>query len=94
MSLVFILATQYYSMKSHELDYQIYGDDMQVVEVELDPNETVIAEAGVMNWMDEGINFEARLGDGSEPEQGFMGKMFFCWSKGVYRRIIVYDPFY
>jgi uncharacterized protein (TIGR00266 family) len=63
-------------MKSHELDYQIYGDDMQVVEVELDPRETVIAEAGAMHWMDEGIGFEARLGDGSEPSQGFMGKLF------------------
>ena len=62
-------------MKSHELDYQIHGDDMQVVEIELDPQETVIAEAGVMNWMDEGINFEAKLGDGSEPDQGFFGKM-------------------
>ena len=63
-------------MRSHELDYQIFGDDMQVVEVELDPKETVIAEAGVMNWMDDGISFEAKLGDGSEPDQGFMGKLF------------------
>lgn len=62
-------------MRSHELDYQIYGDDMQTVEVELDPRETVIAEAGVMNWMDEGIQFEAKLGDGSEPNQGFFGKL-------------------
>ena len=62
-------------MKSHELDYQIYSDDMQVVEIELDPKETVIAEAGVMNWMDDGINFEAKLGDGSQPNQGFMGKL-------------------
>ncbi|GMU85817.1 MAG: hypothetical protein AMXMBFR48_10590 [Ignavibacteriales bacterium] len=39
-------------MKSHEIDYEIFGDDMQVIEVELDPGETVIAEAGVMNWME------------------------------------------
>lgn len=63
-------------MKSDVLDYQIFGDDMQTVEVELDPQETVIAEAGVMNWMDDGISFEAKLGDGSQPNQGFMGKLF------------------
>lgn len=62
-------------MTSHEIDYQIFGDDMQVVEVELDPNETVIAEAGAMNWMDDGIAFEAKMGDGSNPEKGFFGKL-------------------
>ncbi|PTM08126.1 MAG: hypothetical protein DA443_09075 [Bacteroidetes bacterium] len=51
-------------MKSHEIDYKIYGDDMQVVSIELDPNETVIAEAGSMNWMDRDIRFEAKMGDG------------------------------
>ena len=49
----------------HELDYQIVGDDMQMVIVELDPGETVIAEAGAMNFMEEGINFETKMGDGS-----------------------------
>ena len=39
-------------MTSHEIDYTIHGDDLQAVEVELDPQETVIAEAGAMNWMD------------------------------------------
>ena len=63
-------------MKSHELDYEILGDDMQIVEIELDPGETVIAEAGAMNYMDEGIAFEARMGDGSEPDAGLMGKLF------------------
>lgn len=53
-------------MKSHEIDYQIFGDDMQMVEVELDPQETVIAEAGAMNYMEEGIDYEARMGDGTE----------------------------
>ena len=61
---------------SHEVDYRIYGDDLQFVEVELDPQETVVAEAGVMMYMDEGIKFETKMGDGSEPEQGFMGKLF------------------
>ena len=62
-------------MKSHELDYEIFGDDMQIAEVELDPNETVIAEAGAMNYMDSGITFEARMGDGSEADSGLMGKL-------------------
>lgn len=59
----------------HEIDYQIVGDDMQMVIVELDPQETVIAEAGAMTYMEEGISFEAKMGDGSEPEQGFFGKL-------------------
>ena len=42
-------------MQSHEVDYEIVGDDMQLVEVELDPGETVVAEAGAMNYMEEGI---------------------------------------
>jgi len=62
-------------MKCHEVDYQIIGDDMQMVQVELDPGETVVAEAGAMNFMEQGIDFEARMGDGSEPEQGIFGKL-------------------
>ncbi len=62
-------------MRSHELDYEILGDDMQIVEVELDPQETVIAEAGAMNYMEEDIGFEARMGDGSQPTEGLMGKL-------------------
>ena len=57
--------------RCHEIDYQIVGDDMQMVIVELDPGETVIAEAGAMNFMEEGINFETKMGDGSEPDKGF-----------------------
>lgn len=48
---------------------------MQMVEIELDPQETVIAEAGAMNWMDTQINFETKMGDGSEPNTGFFGKL-------------------
>ena len=62
-------------MDSHEVDYEIIGDDIQVVEVELDPGETVIAEAGVMNYMEEGIEFEAKMGDGSQPEKGLFSKL-------------------
>lgn len=63
-------------MKCHEVDYEIHGDDMQIVEVELDPGEVVIAEAGAMNYMDDGITFEAKMGDGSNPEEGLLGKLF------------------
>ncbi|MFW5979691.1 MAG: AIM24 family protein, partial [Halanaerobium sp.] len=63
-------------MQSHEIDYEIIGDDMQVVEVELDPEETVIAEAGAMNWMDNGISFEAKMGDGTELDKSILGKIF------------------
>jgi len=62
-------------MKCHEVDYEIFGSDMQVVEVELDPGETVIAEAGAMNWMDDAISFEAKMGDGSQPDKGLFGKL-------------------
>jgi len=62
-------------MRCHEVDYKIIGDDMQVVEVELDPGETVIAEAGAMNYMDDGITFEAKMGDGSRPDEGVFGKL-------------------
>lgn len=62
-------------MNSHEIDYKIYGDDMQIVSIELDPQETVIAEAGSMNWMDTEIKFEAKMGDGSQPEKGIFGKL-------------------
>ena len=62
-------------MYCHEVDYEVIGSDLQMVEVELDPNETVIAEAGSMNYFEDGINFETKMGDGSEPEKGFFGKV-------------------
>ena len=62
-------------MRSHEVDYEIIGHDMQIVEIELDPDETVIAEAGALNYMDDGIDFQTRMGDGSSPNEGLMGKL-------------------
>ncbi len=62
-------------MRCHEVDYEIIGHDMQVVEVELDPQETVVAEAGAMNYMDDGIMFDTKMGDGSDVEQGFFSKV-------------------
>jgi len=61
--------------RSHEIDFEIIGDDLQMVEIELDPGETVIAEAGGMNYMDDGITFETKMGDGSTPDTGLMGKL-------------------
>jgi uncharacterized protein (TIGR00266 family) len=68
-------------MVSHEIDYKIFGDDIQFVEIELDPQETVIAEAGTMVYMEEGISFEVKMGDGSTPNQGVMGKLFQAGSR-------------
>ena len=62
-------------MKSHEVDYQVFGDDLQFVEIVLDPQETVIAEAGAMMYMEDGMAFETRMGDGSKPNEGFMSKL-------------------
>ena len=63
-------------MNCHEIDYKIFGDDMQFVEVELDKGETVVAEAGAMMYLDNGIGFETKMGDGSNPDEGLMGKLF------------------
>jgi uncharacterized protein (TIGR00266 family) len=62
-------------MRSHEVDYKVFGDDLQFVEIELDPGETVIAEAGTMMYMEDAISFEAKMGDGSKPKAGFMDKL-------------------
>ena len=59
----------------HEIDYKIYGDDMQFVEVELDPKEATVAEAGGMMYMDDGIEMETMFGDGSQQQTGFMGAL-------------------
>jgi len=69
--------------RCHEVDYEIFGDDMQIVEVELDPGETVIAEAGAMNYMETDITFEAKMGDGSKPSGGFFDTM-----KNVGKRVL------
>ncbi|MEH7374614.1 TIGR00266 family protein [Neobacillus drentensis] len=65
-------------MNNHEIDYKIYGDDMQFVEVELDPQETVVAEAGSFMMMEDDIHMETIFGDGSgtSPGSGLMGKLF------------------
>lgn len=70
-------------MQSHEVDFEIHGDDMQFVEIGLDPSESVIAEAGAMMYLDDGITFETRMGDGSEPDRGMWGKL-----KGAGKRML------
>ena len=62
-------------MKCHEVDYEIFGDDMQIVEIELDPSETVIAKAGAMNYLEDGISFETKMGDGSKPVGGILDSL-------------------
>jgi uncharacterized protein (TIGR00266 family) len=59
----------------HDIEYQIFGDDMQYVEVELDPNEATVAEAGGMMYMDDGVEMETIFGDGSQQQGGFIGSL-------------------
>src|SRR6185369_6926500 len=67
----------------HEIDYKIFGDDMQFVEVELDPMEAAVAEAGGMMYMDDGIQMETIFGDGSQQNSGFLGSLM-----GAGRRLL------
>jgi len=67
--------------RSHEIDYQIKGESIQIVEIELDPSETVIAEAGAMLFMEDGIQFETKMGDGSNPNQGLFDKLLSAGSR-------------
>ena len=60
---------------NHEIDFYIHGEEMQYVEIELDPQETAIAEAGAFMYMDDGIQMETLFGDGSVQQKGFMGKL-------------------
>jgi uncharacterized protein (TIGR00266 family) len=68
----------------HEIDYKIHGDDMQFVEIELDPMEAAVAEAGGMMFMDEGIEMETIFGDGSQRNNGFIGSLM-----GAGKRLLI-----
>ena len=63
-------------MTAHEIDYEIFGAEMQYVEIELDPQEAVVAEAGSFMMMDDGITMNTIFGDGSNQEKGILGKLF------------------
>ncbi|GAA4454038.1 TIGR00266 family protein [Rurimicrobium arvi] len=63
-------------MNNHEIDYRIFGEEMQYVEVELDPGETAVAEAGSFMMMDDGIEMSTIFGDGSQNQNSnFLGKL-------------------
>src|SRR5690348_10231508 len=64
-------------IQNHEIDYRIIGEEMQYVEVELDPNETAIGEPGAFMMMDDGITMETIFGDGSQQPRnsGLLGKL-------------------
>src|SRR5438105_8138445 len=68
----------------HEIDYKIFGDDMQFVEVELDPMEAAVAEAGGMMYMEDGIQMETIFGDGSQQNSGFLGSLM-----GAGKRLLI-----
>ena len=68
-------------MISHEVDYKIIGEDIQFVEIELDPGETVIAEAGTMVYMEQGITYDVKMGDGSSPNRGLMDTLLSAGSR-------------
>jgi uncharacterized protein (TIGR00266 family) len=70
-------------MQSHEIDYKIIGHDVQLVEIELDPQEVVIAEAGAMLYMEDGIDFTTRMGDGSNPSAGLFDKLLAAGSRVI-----------
>jgi len=59
----------------HEVEFEILGDDMQFVKIELDPGEAVIGEAGAMMYLEDGIQMQTIFGDGSQQNQGFMGAL-------------------
>lgn len=63
-------------MTAHEIDYKIHGEEMQHVELELDLNETAIAESGAFMMMDEGVQMHTLFGDGTQQQGGIMGKLF------------------
>ena len=70
--------------RNHEIDYFLKGEEMQMVEIELDPQETVIAESGSFMYMDGGIDMQTIFGDGSNANSGFLGKLM-----GAGKRLLV-----
>jgi uncharacterized protein (TIGR00266 family) len=61
---------------NHDIDYRIYGEELQFVEIELDPNETVIGEPGSFMMMDNDIGMQTIFGDGSQQQGGLLNKLF------------------
>jgi uncharacterized protein (TIGR00266 family) len=72
---------------AHNIDYHVHGESLQYLEVDLDPGETIVAEAGTLMYMTDGIRFETRMGDGSES--GVVGKLF-----GAARRLLTRESLF
>ncbi|KAA3606791.1 MAG: TIGR00266 family protein [Planctomycetota bacterium] len=64
-----------YRRRAHEIDFRIHGDDLQYVEIDLDPGEAAVAEAGAMLFMTDGVEMNTVFGDASEQQGGFFGKL-------------------
>lgn len=64
-----------FTRRTHEIDYKIHGEEMQCVEIELDGQETAVAESGSFMMMDDGIQMETIFGDGSKQQNGLLGKL-------------------
>ncbi|MBK8566302.1 MAG: TIGR00266 family protein [Saprospiraceae bacterium] len=62
-------------MLNHEIDFKLYGEEMQFVEIELDPQESVIAESGSFMMMDADVTMQTIFGDGSQQQTGLFGKL-------------------
>jgi len=80
-------------MNAHEIDYKIFGEEMQYVEIELDPQESVVAESGSFMMMHDGIAMNTIFGDGTNQDKGILGKLF-SGEAFIDRREFVYDRFY
>src|SRR5262249_53281299 len=67
------------------VDYEIVGDDLQFVKIELDPQEAVVAEAGAMMYVEDGVQMDTIFGDGSQQQgKGFMDKLL-----GAGKRLLI-----
>lgn len=81
-------------MKCHRIEYSIQGDDTQLVEVELQPGGTVIAEAGMMAYIESGIRFTAKMGDGADPDAGLMEKLVTAGRRALAKESIFMTHFH
>jgi len=78
---------------NHEIDYRLFGSEMQCVEIELDPNETVMAEPGSFMMMNDGVQMQTIFGDGSQDNGGMLGKLFSA-GKRLLTGEVIYDCLY
>ena len=79
--------------RNHEIDYRIYGEEIQIVEIELDPQETVVAESGSFMMMDQEIQMQTMFGDGSQANQGILGKLMSAGKRMLTGESLFMTPF-